>query len=75
MEDVPVKAEYAAQYNCSCILVELGDTFEAVLEECIEHGATCDWEGAEDYVVQLPGRPQEVYSREALQRSMGAERK
>lgn len=67
-----MKVEYAAQYNSACILVEPGDTFEAVLEECLEHGATCDWEGEEDYVVQLPGRPQEVYSREVLRRSLSA---
>lgn len=65
-----MKLDYAEQYRCACIVIEPGDTAEQVIEECATEGALCDWEGEEDCVVQFPGRPQEVYSREALHRSL-----
>jgi hypothetical protein len=67
-----VKVEYAEQYRCACILIEPGDTYEDVVNACWDNRAICDWEGEDDYVVQFPDRPQEVYSADALQRSLKA---
>lgn len=68
-----MKVEYAEQYRCACILVEPGDTADEVIGKCDEEGAICTWEGEQDCVVRLPDRPQEVYSREALRRSLPVE--
>lgn len=69
-----MKVEYSAQYQCACVVVEPGDTFEAIEIECFDQGAVCDWECGEDdpndLVVRLPGRPQECYSPDALRRSL-----
>lgn len=65
-----MRVDYALQYRCACVRIEPGDTFAEVLNECIKEGALCYWEGEEDLVVQFPGRPQEVYSKDALWRSL-----
>lgn len=65
-----MKIDYAPQYQCACIQIEAGDTYEAVSDACEREGAICTWEGERDFVVQFPGGPQEVYSREALIRSI-----
>lgn len=65
-----MRLNYAAQYQCACIQIEPGDTYEIISRACEKEGAICTWEGERDFVVQFPGGPQEVYSREALMRSL-----
>ena len=66
---------YARQYEKSCIIVEEGDLPEKVIERAEIQGAVY-WEGPEtnpdnkSYVVRLPGRPDELYSKRVLMNSL-----
>jgi hypothetical protein len=69
-----MKRGFAGQYNTPCVIIEEGDDFQTVIDECENIGAYFQ-EGPDDYedqvfVVQFPGRPKEVYSRNALKRSL-----
>jgi hypothetical protein len=65
-----MKVAHADQYNSNCIVIQPGDSFEDITRIAIAYSALCFLEGAADYVVQFPGRPPEIYSDEALERSM-----
>jgi len=68
-----VTETYSSQYRTSCIVVEeadLGDyTIDEIIEEAIEKEAT--YHDGEDVclVVQLPGRPIELYTKRAFRMS------
>ncbi len=62
---------YAKQYQTSCVVIEEGDTPDAVIEYADEIEAKT-YEGEHDVlVIQFPGRPgPECYSERALRSSM-----
>lgn len=63
---------YAPQYGTPCITVEPGDSAEGVIAEAEDQGAV--FNDGEDlcFVVQLPDRPQELYTERALRASLTA---
>lgn len=65
---------YAEQFRCACIVIEEGDSFEEIVEECLFNGAFLVEEGGDEFCVQMPGRDfPEVYTSEALRRSLTKE--
>ena len=70
-----MKLGYAEQYNKSCIIIEPEDECEDIIEMAEMEDAMF-WEGPGEkaYVVQFPGRPKELYSEQALQRSLSPDR-
>ena len=64
---------YARQYARSCIIVDKFDDANSVIEKCEMEGAVY-YEGPSEndkaFVVQLPGRPKELYSEQALRKSI-----
>lgn len=68
-----MKSGYATQYHKHCIVLEVGDTIEDIIERAINKDALYQ-EGPDEediaFVVQFPGRPKELYSETALRRSM-----
>lgn len=66
-----MRFEFAEQYNCVCIRLDGSEiwTADALISVCHEYEATYD--DGEDicFIVQFPGRPQELYTEEALRRS------
>jgi len=63
--------EFAEQWNCVCVIInddDMDDT-EAFIEEAIENEATY-FDGEDTLLcVRFPGRPQELYTERALERS------
>lgn len=63
-----MRAEFAGQYQVVCLVIEEGDTFEDVMNYPQLDEAMVTHDGIE-YCVRFPGRPQELYTSEALRRS------
>lgn len=65
-----MRVEFAEQYSVPCVVIEGTETFEEVEEKCSVSDAL--YFDGEEYcmVVQFPGRPQELYTGEALRRSL-----
>lgn len=71
--------DYSPQYGVSCVIVEPEDDAETVIDYARRHGAVRNVDG-EEFCVQLLARevdlyvendrPQELYTEEALRRSM-----
>lgn len=67
-----MKMEYAEQYNCVCVVVEIGDTADEVMNAARENEAIYYEDGPEDecFCVRLPNRPQEIYTERSLKGSI-----
>ena len=65
-----MSVQFAEQYGKCCIRLEGGETFEEVTEFAHESDATYDDGEDECYVIQFPGRPQELYTEQALRGSL-----
>lgn len=65
-----MSCQYAPQYNTQCVRLEGGEVFEEVVMMAYDCGATYDDGEDECFVIEFPGRPQELYSEEALRRSL-----
>lgn len=65
-----MRVEFAEQYSVPCVVIDGTETFDEVETKCNEDDALY-WDG-EEYcmVVQFPGRPMELYTQEALTRSL-----
>ncbi len=67
-------AIYSSQYDTSCIVVEEGDhldySIDDVIHAAVDGGATYNDGEDECLVVQLPGRPVELYTERALRGSL-----
>lgn len=64
------KIIFAEQYSKPCVVVEDGDDADAIIDRCWDDEATF-WDGeSECCVVQFPGRPPELYTSEAVRRSL-----
>ena len=65
-----MSVQFAEQYGKCCIRLEGGETFEEVTDFANESDARYD--DGEDvcYVIQFPGRPQELYTERALRGSL-----
>lgn len=64
-----MRFEFAEQYNCVCVVIEPGDTAEAVIQAAFDNEAVYLEEDEYYPCVRFPGRPQEIYTVEALRRS------
>lgn len=64
-----MKFEFAEQYKCVCVVIEPGDTAEAVIQAAFDTDAVYLEEGEYCPCVRFPDRPQEIYTVEALRRS------
>lgn len=68
MDSLLLTEDYAPQYGKPCVIVADEAVLEPVevMDFCHRVGAIYD-DGEDDcYVVQLPDRPQELYTKEAL---------
>lgn len=65
-----MSCQFAEQYQKPCIRLEGGECFEEVVMFALDCDATYN-DGEDDcYVIQFPGRPQELYTEQALRRSL-----
>lgn len=65
-----MRFEFAEQYRTACVVIEDGDTFASVMQH---HDITdCFYDDGNEWVicVRFPGRPQELYTEDALRRSL-----
>lgn len=61
--------EFAEQYSCVCIIANEDDTAESLINDAIENEATY-FDGEDTCVcVRFPGRPQELYTENAIERT------
>jgi hypothetical protein len=65
-----MSCQFAEQYSKPCIRLEGGETFDEVSEFAYECEATYFDGEDECFVIQFPGRPQELYTEEALRGSL-----
>lgn len=65
-----MRTEFAQQYNVPCVVLFGGETFEEVTARCRLDEAIFDDGEDECYVLRFPGRPQELYTAQALRRSL-----
>jgi hypothetical protein len=65
-----VKSRWAAQYACPAVVVQEGDDADAVVAFARELGAVSFLEGDESLVVELRDVGPELYSEDALRRSL-----
>lgn len=64
-----MKAEFAEQYNCVCLVLDGTETPNEVITRAHDDEATFD--DGEDVclVLRFPSRPQELYTESAVRRS------
>jgi hypothetical protein len=76
MDNLP-NVTFAAQYGTPCVTVREDDTAESLMDRCWKSEAVFEEDGPGDYVyvVQFPGRPQEIYTPLALTRTFSQRRK
>lgn len=65
-----MRVEFAEQYGVPCVVLDGSEEPEHVVDCCYESEAICVEDGEDCFVVQFPGRPQELYTRESLTRSL-----
>lgn len=70
-----MRFEFAEQYGTACVVIEKEDTYAALMTH--RDITDCFYDDGEDRLVcvRFPGRPQELYTQEALRRSMPMEAK
>lgn len=69
-----MKVEFAEQYNIPCVVLEGTETPDEAVWAIAEAEATY-WDGEDDLCcVRFPDRPQELYTEEALRRSLAQQR-
>jgi hypothetical protein len=68
-----MKVEFSEQYSVPCVVIDGTETFDEVETKCSADEAL--FFDGEEYcmVVQFPGRPMELYTGEALRRSLPAD--
>ena len=67
-----MSCQFSEQYNKPCIRLEGGESYDEVAEFAYECEATYDDGEDECFVIEFPGRPQELYTADALRRSLAA---
>jgi len=66
-----MRVGYAPQYDRPCIVVDEGETTDVIIDKADFEGASFEEEpGKWVYVVLFPGRFPELYTKEALERSL-----
>lgn len=65
-----MRVEFAEQYGRPCLVIEGTEPFEEVIMGAYDAEATFNDGEDECLIVQFPGRPQELYTEEALRRSL-----
>lgn len=66
-----MKFEFAEQYNIQCVVIEEGDDAECIIDACNESEAFSDNDpDGREFCVRFLGRPQELYTAKAIQRSL-----
>jgi hypothetical protein len=65
-----MSVHFAEQFGTGCIRIDGNEEFEEVVEFAYEAEAYYDDGEDECLVIQFPGRPPELYTREALVRSL-----
>lgn len=67
-----MKVEFAEQYGVPCLVLDGTEDFKAAIAAA--HVAEAVYDDGEDecLVIRFPDRPQELYTEEALQRSLRA---
>lgn len=65
-----MKVEFAEQYNVPCVVLEGTETPDEAVW-AVENAEAIYWDGEDDLCcVRFPDRPQELYTEEALRRSL-----
>jgi len=65
-----MEQQYSSQFNCACLVLDGTERAEDVLGEARACGATY-FDGEDDcYVLQFPNRPKELYTENAVLRSL-----
>lgn len=68
-----MRVEFAEQYSVPCVAIDGTETADEVIRHARESEAVYYEDGPDDecFVIQFPDRPQELYTGEALRRSLG----
>lgn len=66
-----MRVEFAEQYSVPCLVIDGTETADEVIKRCWRDECIVNEEGDPCFVVQFPNRPQEIYTAEALRRSLG----
>ena len=69
-EGAAMRTEFAEQYSKCCVVIDGTESADDVIAKCFDDEATF-FDGEDScFVVQFPGRPQELYTENALRGSL-----